>query len=570
MGNSLLLLSLIPLVLILWFFNMVIAVLGQVVLLGYCYYIFRFLYHNVNEIHDPPFLVHASIILLLIIGSHIVKLSLNKKHADARFLMAYQNKLNAMVSNISDVIGIINKDGIITYKSPGIERLFGWNQYELIGKEAWETVHPDDIPMVQEAFYSLFEEDGKTVDLKFRYRTKQGIYTRVYLSAKNMVHDENINGILLNYRDISDLERTNKALEESEKKYRSLYESISDAICIIDDKKNILVVNDEACRMFEYPREEIIRMNLRHTIHPADAIHSNGYFDKLEKDGSYKLYEGRILTRSGKMKWIQVNSTQIDLGNGKTGSMDIIRDITKRKLAEEELKSANATKDKFFSIISHDIRNPFGTITGLSELILTRLKKGEYGKVAEMAGLINETALHGEKLLTNLLDWSKSQRGKLSFMPVNFRLSDISSEVTALLQNNASQKNINLINSINPDTFIYGDKNMIKTVLRNLISNAIKFTKKGGSVTLKSETDEKEVTVSIIDTGVGIEKKDYRNLFKLESNFHTAGTNNEQGTGLGLILCREFIEKNGGLINVESEVNKGSHFYFTVPTGKSD
>jgi len=229
---------------------------------------------------------------------------------------------------------------------------------------------------------------------------------------------------------------------------------------------------------------------------------------------------------------------------------------------KEKLSELNATKDKFFSIIAHDLKNPFHGILGLSDLIVNNKNSNETLQFAEM---IQVSAKSAYKLLENLLEWSRAQTGKIEFKAENFALDILLHEIVGLLDNTAKAKNI-LITCEIPDFFIiHADRNMINTILRNLISNALKFTNKNGTVTIKAVQKSNEIEITVSDTGVGMSEKICSKLFKISEKVSTLGTEQEKGTGLGLLLCKEFVERHNGRIWVESQLTRGSDFIFTIP-----
>ncbi len=231
----------------------------------------------------------------------------------------------------------------------------------------------------------------------------------------------------------------------------------------------------------------------------------------------------------------------------------------------KELEVLNSTKDKFFAIIAHDLRNPFSTVLGLSELLAREFENFDADRLKEFINQIYKYSNNTYNLLENLLQWSMMQTGRMPLRSKVVNVCEIVNENIELLRGNAANKAITLSGPQCGDWFIYADVNMITTVVRNLISNAIKFTEQGGLVEIKFEQDSKFVTVSVSDTGVGISPADRSKLFSLDSNPTTIGTGQEKGTGLGLILCKEFVERNGGKIWVESTLGKGTTFFFTSP-----
>jgi signal transduction histidine kinase len=255
-----------------------------------------------------------------------------------------------------------------------------------------------------------------------------------------------------------------------------------------------------------------------------------------------------------------------------TEIIGVSRNIEQRKLAENQihqkniqLEELNATKDKFFSIIAHDLKSPFSSIVSLSDSLNTNIDNFPKENIKSFATAINYSAKHTFKLLENLLEWSKLQREniKLNLRYLNFK--SIVDEIILLNSEMALRKRIEVQDTIDPAIFIHCDVDVTKSILRNLISNALKFTNSNGQVTVKLEKFESYAEISVSDTGVGITPEKIPFLFNIEQDISTYGTENEKGTGLGLLLCKELVEKQGGQIWVKSILGKGSTFYFTIP-----
>lgn len=243
---------------------------------------------------------------------------------------------------------------------------------------------------------------------------------------------------------------------------------------------------------------------------------------------------------------------------------------TLKKLNEvnKELNDANATKDKFFSIIAHDLKNPFTALLGFTEFLRTNFRTLDVKEAEEMIEMLYSSSNTTYKLLEDLLLWSRSQLGKVTFNPEPVKLQEIWKELSEQLSVQAEDKGIILNFKDTLGIELYCDRNMVKTIIRNLVSNAIKFSYKGSDVDIKVHLNGDMAQITVSDKGVGIEKEKIEKLWVVVAHNSTAGTENESGTGLGLVLCKEFIQTNGGEIRVESEIGKGSDFIFTIPVNK--
>lgn len=238
------------------------------------------------------------------------------------------------------------------------------------------------------------------------------------------------------------------------------------------------------------------------------------------------------------------------------------------KQNEADLKQLNATKDKFFSIIAHDLKNPFSTIMGFTDLLLMYPQNNTPEKYERFVKMIHRASNQGFNLLENLLEWSRSQTNRIQYTPENLKLNHVIKESIALIESKAKQKNITIRYENAAELEIYADNYMLSTILRNLLSNAVKFTPTGGVITVETLQKNDKTLIKIKDSGVGISPENQRKLFRLDKNYSTTGTSQERGTGLGLILCKEFTDKHDGTIWVESEQGKGSVFTFTIPHKK--
>jgi len=239
------------------------------------------------------------------------------------------------------------------------------------------------------------------------------------------------------------------------------------------------------------------------------------------------------------------------------------------KSARESLKEANAAKDKFFSVIAHDLRGQFHVLLGLSDVLMLNNNSFDETKKTEYIKKINKSSYDLYKLLQNLLDWSRMQKDRIEWQPQKINLHNLVATTLLTLAVQAKEKEISLTSHINADLYAYGDPNTIEMVIRNLVSNALKFTHPGCAIKVTGQEHEDYHEITVADTGIGIAAENIEKLFRTDAHYTTQGTNKEKGTGLGLILCKDFIQKNRGRIWAESEEGQGSRFVFTVPRWKN-
>ena len=237
----------------------------------------------------------------------------------------------------------------------------------------------------------------------------------------------------------------------------------------------------------------------------------------------------------------------------------------KLRASEQQLKDLNVRKDKFFSIVSHDVKSMLVSAIGFSKLLISDADTLPREMVKEFASHVHSSTTNTYDLLENLLTWTRMQTGRMLYQRAWHGVDDLIQNNLRMLQDNAARKRIQLSREGDREAQVYADRNMINSVLQNLISNAIKFTEQGGEITVSSRTFDHTVEIAVRDNGVGISPENLHKLFRIDMNHSTPGTEEEEGTGLGLVLCKEMIEKHEGRIWAESEPGKGSSFFFTLP-----
>jgi len=331
--------------------------------------------------------------------------------------------------------------------------------------------------------------------------------------------------------------------------------------------------------MFGYKPDKFIRYkDFTDLIHPQDY----GAAFQAMKDlllGKNDIYdiEFRIMSSTGEYLWIR------DLGSivnrdteGKPRKMaGIVIDINERKKVEveinlktEQLQKSNAEKEKFLSILAHDLKGPLNSFMGFTDILMTNIENLSTTNILEISKMMNDSANNLYRLLDNLLEWSRIKQGLMLTEPYSMNLSKEVDVILTSFLDTAAQKQIELRPNIDLIQTVFVDPHMLKSILRNLVYNAIKFTPRGGKVEINAALDEMGlVVVEIKDNGIGMDQTMLSNLFRLDVNTKRSGTENEPTSGLGLILCKDFIEENGGAIWVKSEIGVGSSFYFSLPAG---
>jgi PAS domain S-box-containing protein len=362
--------------------------------------------------------------------------------------------------------------------------------------------------------------------------------------------------------------------------YYSLFNTVKDAIFIQDKDGEILEANLGAEKMYGYPTAYF--KGKTPAAFSAYASDDNKQI-KISLEKAFKG-EPQKLEFWGKRSNGEIFPKEIYLYKGNFFGKDVVialsSDITSRKQTEAQFEAYTMqlhelieTRDKIYSIVAHDLRSSFSSILGLSELLTEDWESIEDDRKQIFAKNIFIAADGSYKLLQNLLDWSKNQSGLLEYEPVSFDMCGVINEILSLYRIQSTQKNITTVSKVTTPTFVYADVNMVQSILRNLISNAIKFTPENGSVWVticdgETVNSKKMVCLSVHDNGVGISKERIVKLFDSKINSTTIGTANEQGTGLGILICKEMVEKNQGKLWIESEEGTGSTFSFTLPLTK--
>lgn len=372
---------------------------------------------------------------------------------------------------------------------------------------------------------------------------------------------------------ISERNKATKKLSQSEYELKTIFQSAPIMIAGINPDGSFEVYNDYVETTLGYTAEELKDFENAVKLLMKDSDERQKALNNFrQKPGNFTEY--RLITKNGSERiqyWASFSLFQdktIIFGYDLT---ELKKTQAKLQEREKELKKLNATKDRFFSIIAHDLKNPLNALNGFASLLKEEYDEYDEEERKEIVQNIIISTENMSKLLQNLLEWSRSQMGRLSFNPEPFHPDEVINENISLLNTQAEKKKINL--SYQKSGYIqevYADKKMISTVIRNLVSNAIKFTYPNGSVTVRATQQKGHCRIKVEDTGTGMTEEEKEKIFNLGEKFNKTGTSNEKGTGLGLMLAQEFIEKNKGTLQLSSEPDKGSTFWFTLPSGESN
>ncbi|MGZ2369455.1 PAS domain S-box protein [Ancylomarina sp. YFZ004] len=499
-----------------------------------------------------------------------------RKHAVEK-LKESEIKYKELVETADIAILIDDEDGSFEFFNNKFCEIFGYTRKEIDEAAIRSLVHPDDVAVVMS--YHDNRINGEKVKAKYEFRgvRKNGKTVHLMVSAVPIKTNGKIIGTQSYIWDITERKHMEAVLLENKhrnEKAQALghvgnweYNLESKLFWISDESKRIYGFNLDSNNFSVEQTENCIPE--RERVHQA-------LIDLINHDEKYDLEFEIIPADKTPRKIIHsIAELERDASNNPLRVRGVILDITERKHAvqiikenEIHLKEINATKDKLFSIIAHDLRSPFNGILGFSELLIENIKKYEITESEKYLGIINSSAKNTLTLLDNLLDWAKLQTGQITFNPQKTILSSIICGTIELSNTAAVAKHISITQNMPDDIEVYADKDMLKVVLRNLISNAIKFTKSDGNISATAKKRHSQVEIAISDNGVGMNEETISKLFQIETNNTTIGTENEKGSGLGLILCKELVEKQGGKIWVESELGKGSVFKFTLPMNK--
>jgi PAS domain S-box-containing protein len=365
----------------------------------------------------------------------------------------------------------------------------------------------------------------------------------------------------------------------SEKRFRQFADFLPQLVYELDTKGNITFANQASLALFGYTKEELKSgINLFQLIIPEHIVKVSERLNEILNGASTYPTEYHVRKKNGEVIQLLIHTVLFKEDGVRVGIRGVGIDISNLKKAEseihhknEQLQKINSEKDKFFSIIAHDLKSPFNNFLGFTQVMTEEIDSMSISDIKKISKVMRKSAINLYELLDNLLEWAKIQRGAMEFHPETFNLKDRILSVVEILLENANKKEISIEAKTAENLFVQADKHMFDSLIRNLLSNAIKFTHRGGMILITvSEVIDRYVIVCVADNGIGIQKSKLEKLFKLAEVATNKGTDGEPSSGLGLLLCKEFAEKHGGNLTVESTVGQGSRFSFNLPVAEGE
>jgi len=490
-----------------------------------------------------------------------------------------EQQYKIIVENAFDAIYLM-KNKRYDYVNPQFVQLTGYSYEELTANNFnFEIlISEESKKYIKERYEARL--NGIAIDNKYEVNIlrKDGITVPVEINTVSIGIKGEV-AVLGIMREISERKRFENALKESEHSYRTLTENIPGLVyrVYVQEKNKVVFYNNMLEKFLGYSDNEIQSSDynfLEKFILPEDKYRIEKEIVQALNDKQVYDIEFRIKDINGNIKYLMGRGKPVFDKNDNLLFVDgVFFDNTKQKEVEKELNETIASKDKFFSIIAHDLKGPLAGFMGYTKTLVNEFNKLTFNEIIDITTTLSESAQKLYSTLENLLEWSRTQTGRIEFKPELIDLREIAFNITYILKQNANDKNIMLVSNIFDETIVKADKNMITTVIRNLVANAIKFTDDYGRVTISAKEitesigglQKKSYLVSVEDNGIGIDDAGLSKLFRIDENVTSIGTSGEKGTGLGLILCKEFIEKHNGRIWAESQHGKGSSFNFTIP-----
>jgi len=496
-------------------------------------------------------------------------IDVTEKYLLEQKLKEAKKRFKLILDNSNDLIAILNKNFEHEFiNEKAYFEVLGYRTDEIIGKRPRDFAHPEDIKRVSKAIKKgLLKGD---VSEEFRIRHKKGHYKWIEINGKFLRENNDIIGVILISRDISEKKQAEQKLKDSEKKYRTLFESSTDGIYSTDMEGNFIEVNKAFSNFLGYTKKELLKFNNRQiTPKSWHDIEDNMVFTELS-EGESKAYEKEFIKKNGTIVPVSIRFWILFDEQGDPYRIwAIVRDITDRKQIEQELKEVSQLKSDFLRRASHELKTPLISIKGFSDLILKLYKEELNQDIILKLGEINQGCERLQHIINDLLHTSKLEspdlRPKFIREDLSFLIKFCIKELNPLAEKREQSIDIDIQENI----MTYFEKEEIHDVISNLLRNAIKYTSPKGKIKIKSDLKDDNVVISFEDNGIGFTEEEKKKVFQQFGKIERFGQGLDlgiDGTGLGLYISKKIVEAHGGQIWMESEGrNKGSTFFFSLP-----
>lgn len=492
----------------------------------------------------------------------------------------FSTNLDYLIDLLPEIIFEVDSNFKLKFLNNTAYSILGYSANELLAMEYPDKVlFPEPDRELMLANFKKILKGKKSAGNIYKLINKHKQTLNLELHSVPIYKDNEIIGVRGIGINVTEKHKLRKILEMEKEKYEEIIKNAPIIYQLIDEDGYIRDINPGWQRLTGHSKNEILGRHFSEVLHPD-------YREKFVHRLPYYVEKGEIMDVQYKVKAFGDNDIDISMSlrisdqlfKNKKLLHCTLKDITLQKKAESTLIESekrlieiNSTKDKFFSIIAHDLKNPFNDLIGFAQLLSMNVHKYDKEKLTQFSNIILDSSRRGYNLLENLLEWSRSQTGTLKFHPARIGIKKLVVETIEAIEQQAKKKDIKLENRLDGTTQLFIDQNMMKTVIRNLLTNSIKYSDPKGKVLIEGVKSNNHYQIRIQDDGVGIKAKDIDKLFRIDQSYSTEGTANEKGTGLGLVLSKEFVERNKGKIWVESEYGKGSTFFIRLPLpeGKS-